>query len=161
MFCPSKILRNSKVGKTNCYLTENYQPSFYKFLFNLNNKPTFVFDLHNFDKKLYNKNFEHYAGIYGWVNKTNNRIYIGRALSLKVRPFQHKMNSTRTNKYLYNDIQKCGLENFVLIIFVTFDKRLYKCKLNLIDKLISKEQYYLHIIKNKVKKTKEHDHSYS
>ena len=39
------------------------------------------------------------------------------------RPFRHINKSSHTNKYLYNSIQKYGLENFILIIFALVETK--------------------------------------
>lgn len=57
---------------------------------------------------------ERISGIYRIRNLLDNKVYIGLSSNVKQRFAQHKVNSKSINsdKYLYNAIQKYGLNNF-------------------------------------------------
>lgn len=80
------------------------------------------------------------SGIYKIQNKINNKVYIGKSINIKQRAINHKCalkNKTRskdTNRYLYNSVQKYGIENFKFVIIekienptetLLFDRELY------------------------------------
>lgn len=79
------------------------------------------------------------AGIYGWFNIDNNKIYIGSAKDLGKRPFKHLYESSHTNQHLYNAIQKYSLNKFLLVIFLVRNQS----KLVTKPQLIQMEDYYL------------------
>ncbi|RTL00249.1 MAG: hypothetical protein EKK57_07555 [Proteobacteria bacterium] len=56
------------------------------------------------------------SGIYCIVNLVNNKRYIGQAVDLKRREYEHFFAKKRTNPLLRNSIKKYGLQNFVFII---------------------------------------------
>lgn len=60
--------------------------------------------------------FKQKSGIYGWVHEGYNRIYIGSAKNLFVRPCKHLYPSTKGNMYLKNAFKKHGLGSFTLVI---------------------------------------------
>ena len=75
-------------------------------------------------------------GIYKITNKINNFSYIGQSTQIEERFKEHKSQynwNKETNKRLYQDIQKFGLENFTFEI-------LEECKMN---QLNEREQYYI------------------
>ena len=62
------------------------------------------------------KGYANKSGVYKIVNLLNGRIYIGSAKCFKVRANQHfksLQENKHQNKYLQNDFNKCGEENFV------------------------------------------------
>jgi group I intron endonuclease len=118
----------------------------------------------NKNKTFFKKQMKHFAGIYGWINIINNKIYVGRALSLDKRPIKHTYFDQKNtiNTYLQKAMKKNGLENFVLIIFTVIDKTQYVEYINknfnnspseklLKNQLIELEDTYLNIIKEKPK----------
>jgi len=78
-------------------------------------------------------------GIYLWVNKTTNRIYIGSSVSLSNRIRSHILGSS--NKSLRKDINKYGITNFTMSIleFIEFKEDIQELK----KYVLEREQYYL------------------
>jgi group I intron endonuclease len=73
------------------------------------------------NQKMIKQPLKNLSGIYGWMNIKNKKIYIGSALDLSHRPFKHLNHSS--NQHLENALNKYGLENFVLIIFVVINHK--------------------------------------
>jgi hypothetical protein len=93
----------------------------------------------------FKKQYKKQSGVYGWVHKQSLKTYVGSALNLSVRPFQHLMGTTRSNKHLFAALQKDGLATFVLVLF----KSLGSSKKVSKDQLIEMENVYLTLVKNK------------
>lgn len=56
------------------------------------------------------------SGIYCIVNLINNKRYIGQAVDLKRREYEHFFAKKRTNPLLRNSIKKYGVQNFIFIV---------------------------------------------
>ena len=56
--------------------------------------------------------------IYKITNLINNKLYIGQAINIKNRWYEHclEASSTRRNQYLYNAMRKYGINNFKIEI---------------------------------------------
>lgn len=76
------------------------------------------------------------SGIYGFVCKSNNKLYIGSSKILDIR-FNVHIKGTRSNIVLQNAINKYNLQDFVFIVFEY-------CKP---EDLISREQLYIDALK--------------
>lgn len=76
------------------------------------------------------------SGIYGFLCKSNNKLYIGYSVQLSDRLSRH-LNGTKSNVLLQISINKYGLEYFIFIIFEY-------CKP---EELISLEQFYINELK--------------
>jgi len=82
------------------------------------------------------------AGIYRWVNITNNKSYIGSSVNLSRRLRDYyslsflEIETKKNNSNIYRALLKYGYSRFKLEI-------LEYCK---IDILIEREQYYLDTI---------------
>jgi group I intron endonuclease len=76
------------------------------------------------------------SGIYGFLCKTTNKLYVGSSIELSSRYYEH-INSTRSNVLLQNAINKYKLQDFILIVFEYCEPK----------DLINKEQNYLDILK--------------
>jgi len=72
------------------------------------------------------------SGIYGFLCKTNNKLYIGSSSKLSIR-FNKHINGLQSNVLLQNAINKYNLQDFIFVIFEYCET----------DKLLSREQYYL------------------
>lgn len=81
-------------------------------------------------------------GIYLWINKINNKIYIGSSTSLSKRIRSHILDSS--NKSLRKDIYKYGITNFTMSIleFIEFKEDLKELKRYVLER----EQYYLNLL---------------
>ena len=75
------------------------------------------------------------SGIYRWINKLNNKTYVGSGLNLskRVGEYYSKSELTRNYRPIHAALLKYGYENFILEI-------LEYCEA---DKLVVREQYYL------------------
>jgi group I intron endonuclease len=81
-----------------------------------------------------------YSGIYGILNKLNNKIYIGSSKSLGSRLNEHKydlIKNIHNNKKLQRAFLKYGLDNFIFLLLEKCDE----------SDLLSREQYYLDLYK--------------
>src|SRR5690349_14154551 len=76
------------------------------------------------------------SGVYGFLSKTNNKLYIGSSINLNVR-FSNHVKGTKSNVLLQNAINKYKLQDFIFIIFEYCEP----------DKLISREQFYIDELK--------------
>lgn len=76
------------------------------------------------------------SGIYGIKNKLDHKIYVGKSKNIKRRWSGHRSNLKRkvkrkdTNRYLWNAVQKYGLENFEFIILeeLPIDEDIFKIR---------------------------------
>lgn len=75
----------------------------------------------------------HKSGIYCFLNKLNNKRYIGQAKSIYRRFISHTKISSKHTQYFANAIKKYGWDNFEFII-------LEECS---IDKLNEREEYWI------------------
>lgn len=76
------------------------------------------------------------SGIYKITNLVNNDFYIGSAVNFRKRFNTHKhflSKGKRCNKYLYNAINKYGIENFLIEIIEVVNK----------ENILNREQYYI------------------
>ena len=78
-------------------------------------------------------------GIYLWINKINNKIYVGSSTFLSKRLRSHILKSS--NKDLRKDIHKYGITNFTMSIleFIEFKENIIELK----KYILEREQYYL------------------
>lgn len=82
-------------------------------------------------------------GIYCWINKINNKVYVGSSTELTERFVQHFLGSS-SNASLQKDIDKYGIENFLFCIIEFLNLEFNKLSIEEIKKIIiSREQYYL------------------
>jgi len=72
------------------------------------------------------------SGIYGFICKTTNKLYIGSSINLNMRLNNH-INGSQSNILLQNAINKYELQNFIFIIFEYCEPK----------ELISREQFYI------------------
>lgn len=80
------------------------------------------------------------SGIYKITNIINNKIYIGSAVNLKEREYEHfrRLNkNNHCNIILQNSYNKYKVENFKFEVIEKCDKK----------DLINKEQYYIDLLK--------------
>lgn len=116
---------------------------------NLPTKPVIVQDANEQEKvfnELKNKRF-----IYRWVKKNNtNKAYVSSSETKeRRRPFFHlkragKSHSLGTNKILQRNIRKYGRDQFVLVIFETFNPLCEQTtKKEFRDFVQQKEDFYL------------------
>jgi group I intron endonuclease len=75
------------------------------------------------------------AGIYGFLCKTNNKLYIGSSINLNLR-FNNYINGVQSNILFQRAINKYNLQDFIFIVFEYCEP----------DKLVSQEQYYLNFL---------------
>ena len=71
------------------------------------------------------------SGIYGFICKTNNNLYLGSSIDLSSR-FNDHFNGSRSNILLQRAINKYYLQDFIFIIFEYCE----------VDLLVSREQFY-------------------
>jgi len=76
------------------------------------------------------------SGIYGFLSKTSNKLYIGSSNNLNIRINNH-IKGTQSNILLQRAINKYNLQDFILIIFEYHDA----------ENLITREQFYLDTLK--------------
>lgn len=96
-------------------------------------------------KTLYHEHSEH-AGIYKIVNLENGRIYIGSTTVFRKRFKSHNHTLTsgkHTNKFLQNDFNKYGTDNFLIEVLqhVVFSEN--DCLIEKKKKLLAVEQIYI------------------
>jgi group I intron endonuclease len=75
------------------------------------------------------------TGIYGFLCKTNNKLYIGSSINLNLR-FNNHINGVQSNILFQRAINKYNLQDFIFIVFKYCEP----------DKLVSREQYYLNFL---------------
>ena len=80
------------------------------------------------------------SGVYGIINKTNNKIYVGRAEDIHRRIKAHitnlnTANSNQENPHLINSWTKYGRKNFIYVVLEYCD----------IEDLCKKEVYYIRL----------------
>lgn len=76
--------------------------------------------------------------IYCWTNNLNNKKYIGQALNLKVRTYNHLkrlLKGENSLPYFYNALSSDGLENFTLEVLENVSA----------EELDEKEKYYINL----------------
>lgn len=71
-------------------------------------------------------------GIYKITNNIDGHCYIGQSINIE-RRFEEHVNSNNTNKYLRDEMNKYGVNNFTFDIVETCDK----------DKLSDREKYWI------------------
>jgi group I intron endonuclease len=76
------------------------------------------------------------SGIYGFLSKTNNKLYIGSSKSLASR-FNSHIKGSQSNILLQRAINKYNLEDFIFIVFEYCEA----------EQLISREQFYFNELK--------------
>lgn len=95
-------------------------------------------------------------GIYCWVNKINNKFYIGSGDSLYLRISDYYQNwyiLYRSNVYIVKALSKYGMKNFSLVILEYSDsKNLIMCEQKWIDLL--KPKYNIRSAIRKIKNLK-------
>lgn len=77
-----------------------------------------------------------HSGIYGFLCKSNNRLYIGSSKTLTTR-FNVHIKGLRSNILLQNAINKYNLQDFVFVVFEFCEP----------EKLLSREQFYIDSLK--------------
>ncbi len=79
------------------------------------------------------------AGVYRWINKDNNKTYIGSAKNLRTRFYVfYSVNRLINSKMpIYRAILKYGYSNFTLEILEYCEP----------DKTVTREQYYIDLLK--------------
>jgi len=87
-------------------------------------------------QKIIKEELRHKSGIYGFLCKTNNKLYIGSSKTLLSR-FNNHINGYNSNILLQNAINKYNLQDFTFIIFEYCE----------IGELISREQFYMDELK--------------
>jgi group I intron endonuclease len=99
-------------------------------------------DVENNKYNIYKEN-RNKSGIYRWVNKINNKSYIGSAVNLSQRlKIYYSLNAlkrivAKESSHIYNGILKYGYNNYKLEILEYCDKEF----------LINREQYYIDLFK--------------
>lgn len=83
-----------------------------------------------------NKQLKNKSGIYGFLCRTTNKIYIGSSINL-YRRFNRHFNGDSSNIKLQRAINKYTLQNFIFIVFEFCEAK----------DLIIREQYYFHNLK--------------
>ena len=78
------------------------------------------------------------SGVYRWINKLNNKTYVGSGvdLSKRIKEYYNQSALKRNPRPIHTALLKYGYENFKLEI-------LKYCRA---DELIKKEQYYLDLL---------------
>jgi hypothetical protein len=87
-------------------------------------------------QKIIKKELKGKSGIYGFLCKSNNKLYIGSSIKLSTR-FNRHINGLQSNILLQNAINKYNLQDFVFIIFEYCEP----------EELISLEQFYINELK--------------
>jgi group I intron endonuclease len=72
------------------------------------------------------------SGIYGFICKTNNKLYIGSSIDLSSR-FNNHIKGLQSNILLQRAINKYELQDFIFIVFEYCEP----------EELLSREQFYL------------------
>lgn len=89
-------------------------------------------------QKIIKEELRNKSGIYGFICKTNNKLYIGSSINLNMR-FNNHIKNIKSNVLLQNAINKYNLQDFIFIVFSE-----EYCEP---DKLLSREQFYLDELK--------------
>jgi group I intron endonuclease len=102
-------------------------------------KPVVVYDNTERDKASILKDNTNKSGVYRWINKVNNKTYIGSAIELRTRfyVFYSAKRLINSNMAIYKAILKYGYSNFKLEILEYCNK----------DEVLVKEQCYIDLFK--------------
>lgn len=73
------------------------------------------------------------TGIYCWTNKINGKKYVGQAIDIMGRKYQHEHNLNSEHSAIHDAMLKYGLENFVFTV-------LEECTIKDLD---TKEQFWI------------------
>jgi group I intron endonuclease len=87
-------------------------------------------------QKIIRKELKGKSGIYGFLSKTNNKLYIGSSKILPTR-FNEHIKGSKSNAILQKAINKYNLQDFIFIVFEYCET----------EELISREQFYIDNIK--------------
>lgn len=82
-------------------------------------------------EKIIRKELKGKSGVYGFLCKSNNKLYIGSSVQLFTR-FNEHIKGTRSNIILQNAINKYNLHDFIFIVFEYCQP----------EDLISREQFH-------------------
>lgn len=88
-------------------------------------------------QKIIRKELKNKFDIYGFICKTNNKLYISSLKTLTIH-FNYHINGSKSNILLQRAINKYNLQDFYFIVFKY-------CK---IEKLLSRKQFYLDELKS-------------
>jgi group I intron endonuclease len=83
-------------------------------------------------QKIIRKELKGKSGIYGFLSKTNNKLYIGSSKTLPTR-FNEHIKGSKSNAILQKAINKYNLHDFIFIVFEYCEP----------EELISREQFYI------------------
>jgi hypothetical protein len=67
-------------------------------------------------QKIIRKELKNKSGIYGFICKTNNKLYIGSSKTLDIR-FNYDINESKSNILLQRAINKYNLQDFYFYCF--------------------------------------------
>ena len=95
-------------------------------------KPLFVIEtLNSTEAKLYREVLQNKSGVYCFLNKLNNKRYIGSAKDLHSRYIEH-ISGKKSNKALQLAFTKYGLENFSFIVYIYYEQYETRAELQVI-----------------------------
>lgn len=87
-------------------------------------------------QRITKKELKRKSGIYGFLSKTNNKLYVGSSKDLSVR-FNRHINGSQSNVLLQRAINKYKLQDFIFVIFEYCEA----------EDLITREQFYIDELK--------------
>lgn len=87
-------------------------------------------------KNIIRKELKRKSGIYGFLCKTNNKLYIGSSIDLSSR-FNNHINGRKSNILLQRAITKYELQDFIFVVFECYE----------FDKLVIREQFFIDELK--------------
>jgi hypothetical protein len=131
------FIKNKKMTTTTIMIQLQLFYSAIKRLQSFSTIEIFISNLHLVEiQKIIKKELKDKSGIYGFICKTNNKLYIGSSINLNMR-FRNHTNGTKSNILLQRAINKYNLQDFIFIIFEYCEP----------DKLILREQFYIDELK--------------
>lgn len=86
-------------------------------------------------QKITKEELKNKSGIYGFICKTNNKLYLGSSKTLSTR-FSNHVNGTQSNILLQRAINKYNLQDFIFVVFEYCEA----------EELIFREQFYINTL---------------
>src|SRR4051794_6615695 len=87
-------------------------------------------------QKIIKKELKGKPGIYGFLSKSNNKLYIGSSINLSIR-FNKHIKGSQSNILLQRAINKYNLQNFIFVVFEYCET----------EELLFREQFYIDSLK--------------
>lgn len=90
-----------------------------KKILNLPKEPEYVSEASDlYSLRAIKKQTKGIAGVYGWMCKKDNRVYVGGTKNLSVRPFSHLTLLGYCNLFFWNSLNKYGRDTRTMYEYI-------------------------------------------